>query len=635
MKSRKLFDAMRDIDDELLLDAAPKKRRISNQKRSRMSVWGILAASLVLVATLSVWLLIPYDVTPPDVSQYEGSQYYGVIMKLNRVTFHRPKYKNRLQMVLSKVEDFFLFAKAEDAGPGESATGDAYRETTDNQVAGVIEGDILKRSDRYMYYFDTEGWLSVYSIEGEASKKVGSHLLVRKPNTYPEEYAAQMYLSADGRTVTLIAPFWQKINESGYSYGDNARSCVDVISLDVSDPTNIREKNRVTVSGSYLSSRMVDGKLLLLTSFYVGKNPDFSREECFLPQIDAGEGFHSLLPEDIVSPETLSSPRYTVVCRLDEATLAVEDSAAFLSYSNGEYVSSENLYVTRSYTETYREGLQSLSVKMTEVSVLGYREETMAFRGSVTLKGYVKDQYSLDEWEGILRVVTTVEEQTVRENLLGNAEMTVSNERDVNASLWCIDLSTMQVVAAKERFAPDGEMVQSVRFDGDMAYVCTSIQLSDPVFFFDLSDLSDITVTDTGTIDGFSSSLIQLGDGFLLGIGRGSSWSTAKLEIYEESDAGVVSVCKYEVAGAYVSSVYKSYFIDREHWLVGLGIRYEGTGYQPTSQQDYVLLAFDGNRFVELVKTPLGGSLERMRAVIVDEYLYLFGSEEWKVVPLS
>jgi uncharacterized secreted protein with C-terminal beta-propeller domain len=129
--------------------------------------------------------------------------------------------------------------------------------------------------------------------------------------------------------------------------------------------------------------------------------------------------------------------------------------------------------------------------------------------------------------------------------------------------------------------------------------------------------------------------LIQLGDGFLLGIGQGSSWSTVKLEIYEEGDAGVVSVCKYEVERASISSVYKSYFIDREHWLVGLGIRYEGTGYQPTSQQDYVLLAFDGNRFVELVKTPLGGSLERMRAVIVDDYLYLFGSEEWKVVPLS
>ena len=103
------------------------------------------------------------------------------------------------------------------------------------------------------------------------------------------------------------------------------------------------------------------------------------------------------------------------------------------------------------------------------------------------------------------------------------------------------------MVAKVERFAPKGETVRSVRFDGDYAYVCTAIQLTDPVFFFDLSDLSNITYKDTGTISGFSTSLVDLGDGFLMGIGVGSLSTTLKVEIYVEGEQGVESYCSYEL----------------------------------------------------------------------------------------
>ena len=115
-----------------------------------------------------------------------------------------------------------------------------------------------------------------------------------------------------------------------------------------------------------------------------------------------------------------------------------------------------------------------------------------------------------------------------------------------------------------------GEEATAVRFDGVYAYVCTAevITLTDPVYFFDLSDLSNITYTDTGTIDGFSTSLIQLEDGYLLGIGYNEE-RNLKIEIYEETESGVQSVCTYEKACGF-SEVYKSYFIDREKNLIGL-----------------------------------------------------------------
>ena len=100
-----------------------------------------------------------------------------------------------------------------------------------------------------------------------------------------------------------------------------------------------------------------------------------------------------------------------------------------------------------------------------------------------------------------------------------------------NASLFVINLSDNSIRASVEGFAPEGEEVASVRFEGDKLYVCTAVirLFSDPVFFFDLSDYENITYTDTGYIEGFSSSLINLGEGYLLGIGNEDSM-TGKIE---------------------------------------------------------------------------------------------------------
>ena len=148
----------------------------------------------------------------------------------------------------------------------------------------------------------------------------------------------------------------------------------------------------------------------------------------------------------------------------------------------------------------------------------------------------------------------------------------------------------MKTVSSVIGFAPDGETVRSVRFDGTNAYVCTAVMQTDPVFFFDLSNIRHITYKETGTIEGYSDSLIDLGDGYLLGIGYGSSTVNLQIEIYKESENGVVSVCKYERMNAYFSPLYKAYYVNREENLIGLGI---GERYTDESSR-YVLLHFDG-----------------------------------------
>ena len=265
---------------------------------------------------------------------------------------------------------------------------------------------------------------------------------------------------------------------------------------------------------------------------------------------------------------------------------------------------------------------------MTEISCLGYSGNTFENKGSVIVRGYVKDQWSMDEYEGILRVVTTTNATTVYENRYSDgenvsADILATATGQSNASLYCVDLNSFKVVAEVKDFAPPHEEVQSVRFDKNTAYVCTSIEMSDPVFFFDLSDLNNITYKDTGTIEGFSTSLINFGNGKLLGIGR-ANWSTFKVEIYEETADGVTGFCKYELQHADYSTEYKSYYIDRKNQLIGLGInKYDSNDGE---RQKYIVLYFDGYNLVEVANVPLNGLSEFQRGVYIDGYMYMFGN---------
>ena len=627
MKKEKLLRSMDLVDEAYVEEASPENAKRDPKKKWRK--FGMIAACIcILLTAFNLWMFLPYNTNPPDVSAYSDSEYYSLIQKLNVITYRKPRYKNNFDRLTSSTLKFAVMedemngsAEADGADPGES-----YQEVTDNQVAGVIEGDRIKRSDKYIYYL-YDSTLRVYSIEGADSKEVGAYTFSSQENTNYYYHEWEFYLSADCKIITVVAPY----------YDEERSVCVRLISLDVSDPANITEEKTVSITGGYLSSRLVNGKILLLTQFYVRSN-DFSDEENFLPQIDCGNGMESIPAANIISPETLNNSRYTVVCKLDENTLEVEDSSAFLSYSQEVYVSNENVYATRSYTDEIRNEDLVTNTSMTEISCLSYTGDTFTQKGSLIIAGYINDQYSLDEYEGLLRVVTTTSFSQYRE-LYRNAEtgemFTVSSEgltSGTSASLYCIDLNTWQIAAEVKNFAPEGEVVQSVRFDGTNAYVCTSIQLTDPVFFFDLSDINNITYKDTGTIEGFSSSLVNFGNGHLLGIGVGSDWNTLKIEIYEESETGVVSVCKYELPNTSYSTEYKSYYIDRNNQLVGMGIdSYYSDAYFTGQQHQYLLLFFDGYNLVELVKVPLAGDYENKRAVYIDGYLYMFGQDEFKV----
>ena len=291
------------------------------------------------------------------------------------------------------------------------------------------------------------------------------------------------------------------------------------------------------------------------------------------------------------------------------------------------YVSENNVFITREYVnrvENENNPDEFESSNTSDIVVIGYSDGALSEEKILTVRGHAKDQYSFDELDGHLRVVTSTNRRITIEK--GN---NIGFKRTRSASLYVINLESGETVASVENFAPEGEEATAVRFDGDKCYVCTAVIVSftDPVFFFDLSDYDNITYTDTGIIEGYSDSLINYGDGILLGIGR-EDWEYSKVEIYTElEDGGVLGVDEFKFAGI-CSTDYKAYLVNRENNLFGFAVAY----YSEVRKNDhiirnpkhcYVLLTIEGESLNARLIPLYFSDPNYVRAAYYDGYLYL------------
>jgi hypothetical protein len=472
----------------------------------------------------------------------------------------------------------------------------------------------MKMTDKYIFRY-TGSHLYVFSIAKEDSELVG---LFEVPS-FQAEYggSGEMYLSLDGNTVTIMKQI----------FDNNSKPGVGLISIDVSDITNMKLRGMISIDGQYNTSRMVDGRLLLVTNYSFRRGDvNYDDPATFVPTIDSGNGAEPIKFEDIIYPDKVDGTDYSVVALIDTDNLALLGANALLNFTDEVYVSAENIFVSREYTSKTQGENTITSSNMSDIAVLGYSDGSLTEKGVITVKGHTEDQYSFDELDGYLRVVTSTRD-TVQ--YTGGENFTnMTNSR--NASLYIVDLQTNSVAYSLESFAIEGEEATAVRFDGDKVYVCTAVVVTftDPVYFIDLSDYENITYADTGVIEGYSDHLINYGEGMTLGIGR-ENWQYSKVEIYAEQGDKVVSVHEYKFCGEY-SLDYKAYLVNRENNLFGFAAEYfyeydENDKYVQYSDK-YILISFDEQsmqvRYINIVEL---GNIhpERIRAAYIDGYIYI------------
>lgn len=544
--------------------------------------------------------------TPEDpFSDYtSGENFYRLISIINRFN------KNDNTITQDRV-DVRPQPPQPDAGDDliqpEQGTNGGYINVTENQVSGVEEPDKLKMTDKYLFYLgdkqDARGEaLYIYTLEGENSREVCYYPLpIFDGSPYSDE-TNKIFLSHDASAIYIIKNYRGKDDLSGIYK-------TTITLLDITDVSAPKEIKHITLGGHTDFVRMVNGRLLVGTTFHSTKYQyDWADPHVYLPYYEV-EGTKTLFdPKDVICPDELNYRSYSSVFILDEELSVISNKAVFgVSGVYGEYfVSDDKIVYSLGHGVSSESSVGGSAECKSDIVVIDYTPDSIKVRNIFEADGWIMDRFFIDEKDGFLRFVTNSYRYNWW-NLLGHS-----------SSLYIYDLNKGEYVASVVDFAPEGEGATAVRFEGDNCYVCTAeIKThTDPVYFFDLSDYSNITQVNTGFIDGFSTNLIDYGDGYLLGIGE-IDFRKGKVSIYKREGDAVITVADYFFDGNYVADR-RAYLIDRENGLFGFF-----SGSTGSTSGTYHLLKIDGEELVEIYSESISYGGFELRSVYYKEHLYI------------
>lgn len=227
---------------------------------------------------------------------------------------------------------------------------------------------------------------------------------------------------------------------------------------------------------------------------------------------------------------------------------------------------------------------------------------------SGSVPGAVLDDFSLDEYDGTLRVATTVGGDASFPYFLGGIPTgTVASANDVSV----LD-DSLRKIGGLPGLGED-ERIYSARFIGDRGYLVT-FRETDPFYVLDLSDPTNPKKLGELKIPGYSSYLHPLGGHLVLGIGKEDQ--RVKLSLFDVADpADPKEVSKYTLDEYWSEAVsdHRAFLADTLH----------GVFFLPGSKGGYVFSYRDDA--LSLVVSAAGSRVRR--AVFVGDTLYVVGED--------
>jgi hypothetical protein len=258
--------------------------------------------------------------------------------------------------------------------------------------------------------------------------------------------------------------------------------------------------------------------------------------------------------------------------------------------------------------------------------------------GSGVIDGGVKDQFALDEADGVVRVAVT--EEVFPE---GRGDVwTAPTTQNRVLTLTARDGELVELGATPPM--AEGERIFSVRYVGDRAYVVTYRQI-DPLFAVDLHDPARPEVLGEVEIPGFSTYMHPLAEGYLLTIGRSTDPMTGAsdglaLQIFDVTDPSSPQRTQVHVVPGYSSAEWdhKAFVFDPVSSLLAVPVdSYAATfesslrlfhvsideGFAEAGAIDHTAL-FDGcvEQRADAYFYGCGYSSSMRRGLFIDDYVY-------------
>lgn len=450
------------------------------------------------------------------------------------------------------------------------ASGAGYLDTNTREEE-VGEADIVKTDGNYLYILYGNK-IRILDIRNPEMEELGTIRL--GGNTDPVE----LYVK-DDRLVVFYNETVQKNSdqaEDSSAYGADYQSYTVAETYDLSDRREPVSLGSVQLGGYYRTVRISGDYIYLFSDYYADYNATRKVAESYIPTVQG----KTIASNCIFLPGTIGTNQFLVVgsFSLKDPTQII-DSKAILSNGGDCYVSEDNIYVYEYVYDEKEEYDQTLIRK------ISYKEGKLKGVAQTKIWGQVKDSFCIDEYDGNLRLVTTVN-PVYHYGKDGGIELYDASVEENGSSnaLYILD-KKLNVTGKIEKLAPNEE-VYSARFMGKTAYFVTYEQV-DPLFSADLSDPENPKILGALKIPGFSDYLHGYGEERLLGIGMETDEAGAqdgvKLSLFDISDpTDVTEVQKTVLEGFYATDLsynYKLAAIDSKQNLIGFSAYGDGTHY--------------------------------------------------------
>ena len=475
-------------------------------------------------------------------------------------------------------------------GASETAKADYSKTTT--QVEGVDEADIVKTDGKYIYILSSDYTFYTYVKiidSGSGNPKQLNDIKLENFNT------SEMFLS-DNRLVLL-------------GHTPNSDKTAAVI-YDVTDPEKPKKVNECKQSGGYADSRLINGKLYIVSSYGVNteniKRDDIST---YVPYVGCGEKTEKIAADCIYMYDKCMESSYTVVCGYDIKDGSNISAKTVFGGLSRIYASTDNIIATSAYYD-----------EKTQIARFEISDGKVEFKATGEIKGYLLNQFSIDEYKGHFRFVLTEE----------------SANGSTQNSLVILD-GNLKETGKIENIAKN-ERVYSVRFMGDVAYFVTFRQV-DPLFSVDVSDPTSPKIIGSLKIPGFSDYLFPYGEGKLLGVGRSADATTGavtgmKLSLFDISNpANVTESFKTEVGNTYSEALtnHKATLADADKNLIAFP-------YNDEKGTKYLIYSLESTGFALKAEIPLGGdgsTWGTCRGLYIGKLFYAVSDKEIAVIDMQ
>ena len=512
-------------------------------------------------------------------------------------------------------------AATEAAAAPAPANGSADYSTTNVRDSRVDEADIVKTDGTYLYILKEGKELIIARADRENTAVVSRTELTGygDPDIYPVGRAVDMYV--DGQNLIMIGQGYDELKNRKTSWMSYDSAYIQADTFDISDPSHPVLKGSVWQDGDYSQSRKIGDKVYLYSREYPILEDTYEKSD-IVPVVNGQD----VSAEDVCIPKYVTNASYLIVSSFSTAAPdAVIDTKVLVSGAEQLYVSEQSLYVMNVHYGT--------STSRTEIVKFSCLDGEIRGVAATRIKGTVNDSFSIDEYEGNLRVLTTYTGSETGSLMQALSDLFGFDYYDPDYwtrhnALYILN-ENMNLRAKLGGIARDEE-IRSARYFGNTVYFVT-FRNTDPLFTADLTDPDAPRLTGELKVSGFSSYLHPFGEGLLLGIGYEANEETGvttglKLSVFDVSDpVNVREISRYVMDGVtWCPAIedYKAIYAEADRRLAGFYL-----------ENRYLLFGYDAENGItrkllyDFFDDMVNGreDYNTMRAVRIGDEMYLAG----------